>query len=77
MLPIPRRYSHFIFGAIQAGLTSLVAAGIASMPFLHEGTFASHWLGSWILAWATMLPIVLLAAPQIRYLTQLLTREED
>jgi hypothetical protein len=28
MLGIPRRYSHFVFGAIQAGLTSLIAAGI-------------------------------------------------
>jgi hypothetical protein len=32
MFRIPRKYSHFIFGVIQAGLTSLVAAGIASFP---------------------------------------------
>ena len=32
MFGIPRKYSHFIFGVIQAGLTSLVAAGIASFP---------------------------------------------
>ena len=32
MFGIPRRYSHFIFGVIQAGLTSLIAAGIASFP---------------------------------------------
>ena len=76
MLNIPRRYSHFVFGAIQSGLTSLIAAGIASAPFLNDGSFLKHWLGSWILSWATMLPIVLLAAPQIRYLAQLLTREE-
>ena len=32
MFGIPRRYSHLIFGVIQAGLTSLIAAGIASFP---------------------------------------------
>ena len=76
MLNIPRRYSHFVFGAIQSGLTSLIAAGIASVPFLNDGGFLKHWLGSWILAWATMLPIVLLAAPRIQGLARLLTRDE-
>ena len=32
MLGIPRRYSHFVFGTIQAGLTSLIAAGIGAFP---------------------------------------------
>jgi hypothetical protein len=36
MLGIPRRYVHFVFGIIQSGLTSAVAAGIASLPFLAE-----------------------------------------
>ena len=76
MLNIPRRYSHFIFGTIQSGLTSLIAAGIASTPFLHEGLFLKHWLGSWLVSWCAMLPIVLLAAPPIRRLSQLLTRED-
>jgi hypothetical protein len=31
MLAIPRRYSHFIFGVIQSGLTSFIAAGTASL----------------------------------------------
>ena len=29
----------FIFGVIQSGLTSLIAAGIASFPFLATGNF--------------------------------------
>ena len=33
MLGIPRRYSHFVFGVIQSGLTSAIAAAIASLPF--------------------------------------------
>jgi hypothetical protein len=41
MLGIPRRYSHFIFGVIQAGLTSLIAAGIASFPSPNPRQFFS------------------------------------
>jgi hypothetical protein len=76
MFGIPRRYSHFVFGTIQAGLTSLIAAGIASTPFTHQGQFLSHWLLSWLISWAAMLPIVLFAAPAIRTLSILLTKEE-
>ncbi len=75
MLRIPRRFSHFVFGFIQSGLTCAVAAAIASVPFLAAGTFVSHWLQSWLMAWIMMLPIVLFAAPAIRSLTHLLTRE--
>ena len=76
MLSIPRRFNHFVYGSIQSGLTSLVAAGIASFPLIDEGLFVGNWLMSWLLSWATMLPIVLLAAPKIRQLTNYLTREE-
>jgi hypothetical protein len=76
MLGIPRRYSHFVFGVIQAGLTSLIAAGIASAPFADQGQFLTHWLLSWLISWAAMLPFVLFAAPAIRALSILLTKEE-
>ncbi len=76
MLGIPRRYSHFVFGTIQAGLTSLIAAGIASVPFLGASQFLSHWLLSWLISWAVMLPFVLFAAPVIRALSIVLTKEE-
>ncbi|MDB5575814.1 MAG: hypothetical protein JWR80_990 [Bradyrhizobium sp.] len=75
MLGIPRRFSHFVFGFIQSGLTCAVAAAIASVPFLAAGTFVAHWLRSWLVAWIMMLPIVLFAAPAIRSLTHILTRE--
>jgi hypothetical protein len=73
MLGIPRRYSHFIFGTIQAGLTSFIAAGIASVG---QSQFLSHWLLSWLISWAAMLPFVLFAAPSIRALSLFLTKEE-
>jgi hypothetical protein len=75
MLAIPRRHSHFVFGAIQSGLTSLIAAGIASFPSPTLAQFFIHWLVSWLIAWAVMLPVVLLAAPGIRALAMALTRE--
>ncbi len=76
MLGIPRRFSHYVFGVIQSGLTCMIAAGIASFPFIKTGTFMVHWLQSWLVAWVLMLPVVLFAAPAIRSLTHLLTRED-
>lgn len=76
MLGIPRRYAHFVFGIIQAGLTSATAAAIASFPFVAEGSFLKHWLESSALSWFLMLPVVLFAAPSIRKLALFLTREE-
>lgn len=76
MLGIPRRYSHFVFGIIQSGLTSLIAAGIASLPATGATVFLSHWLVSWLIAWGAMLPIVLLAAPAIRAFSLRLTHEK-
>jgi hypothetical protein len=75
MLGIPRRYSHFVFGTIQAGLTSLIAAGIASYP-VSDSQFLAHWLLSWLISWGAMLPFVLFAAPAIRGLSILLTKED-
>jgi hypothetical protein len=74
MLRIPRRYAHFVFGVIQSGLTSAIAAAIASANLLNEGAFLLHWLQSWLLAWILMLPIVVLAAPAIRKVSLFLTR---
>ena len=75
MLGIPRRYSHFVFGAIQSALTCFIAAGIASVPSWSGGHFLRHWLLSWLVAWVAMLPVVIVAAPAIRSLSQRLTRE--
>ena len=75
MLGIPRRYVHFVFGVIQSGLTSAIAAGIASFPFLVQGAFVRHWLQSSLVAWFLMLPVVMFAAPVILKLTMSLTRD--
>lgn len=76
MLGIPRRYSHYVFGFIQSGLTCAIAAAIASFPLVGSGHFLAHWLQAWLFAWLLMLPVVLFAAPVIRHLAHALTREE-
>ena len=49
MFGIPRRFSHFIFAVIQAGLTCLIAAGVASLPLVTIRQFLAHWLLSWVI----------------------------
>ena len=72
---IPKRFSHFLFGLIQSGFTCAIAAAIASAPFIHEGGFLGHWMKSWLVAWATMVPFVLIATPFIRRAVDRLTAE--
>jgi hypothetical protein len=72
----PRRHAHFLFAVIQSGLTSAIAAAVASANLVWIGGFWTHWLRSWIVAWIFMLPIVILAAPLIRRLADLKTRSD-
>ncbi|AEI81773.1 hypothetical protein CNE_BB1p03490 (plasmid) [Cupriavidus necator N-1] len=74
MWKIPRQYSHFAFGAIQVGVTCAVASAIASMQFVAEGTFVSHWLRAYFFSWVAMLPVVIVAAPVIHWLANRITR---
>ncbi len=76
MFGIPRRYSHFVFGVIQSGLTTVIATGIASFPDSSLAQYFIHWLVSWLIAWIAMLPVVILAAPGIRALTVAITRDD-
>ncbi|MBI5264266.1 MAG: DUF2798 domain-containing protein [Bradyrhizobium sp.] len=75
MLGIPRRYGHYVFGVIQSGVTCLIAAGIASLSAGGTERFFHQWMLSWLLSWAAMVPVVLLAAPLIRSAVLRLTRE--
>ena len=74
MFHIPKRYGHFVFAFLQAGLTCAIVAAIASVAFLQTGTFILQWLSAWIIGWLTMMPVVLVAAPVIRRAVNLLTR---
>jgi Protein of unknown function (DUF2798) len=76
MFRIPRRYSHFVYGFIQSGLTCGIAAAIASFPLMASGNFVLHWLQAWLFSWLLMLPVVLFAAPAIRRMAHAVTTEE-
>lgn len=73
MAGIPRRYSHYVFAVLQSGLTTLIAAGVASLPVVAPGAYLVHWLVAWVVSWIVMLPVVLLAAPAIRLVSHVLT----
>ena len=75
MLGIPRAFAAYVFGILQSILTTGVATGIAAYPFAGSGSFLRHWLGAWATAFAVLLPVVLLAAPQLRRFAEFLTRE--
>ncbi|PTM61623.1 DUF2798 domain-containing protein [Phreatobacter oligotrophus] len=71
----PAPHIHFVFGALQSGLTSGVATAVASWPALQEGLFLAQWLRAWLIAWALMLPIVIVAAPAIRAFAMAVTSD--
>ena len=77
MIRVPRRNSHYVYGAIQSNITCLITAAVACLPFLADGSFIWRWLTSWLSAWLVALPIALLAAPVIRRLTDFSTFEES
>jgi hypothetical protein len=66
---------YFVYGVTKSGLTCAIAAATASYPSMEGSTFVPHWLRSRLLVWV-MLPIVLFAAPAIRSLMHVLTRED-
>jgi|HubBroStandDraft_6_1064221.scaffolds.fasta_scaffold884501_2 hypothetical protein len=77
VLRIPRRYSHFLFAVMQSALTSAIAAGIASVSLIRQGTFFRHWLESWLLAWLLMLPVVIIFAPLLNKFADLITQADQ
>ena len=76
MLPIPRRYAHFLFGVIQSGLTSAIAAAVASTRLPAEASSCGLAVRSCLWRWIFMLPILSFPAPFILRLPILLTRPE-
>jgi len=73
---LPRRYAHFVFALMQSGITTAVAAAITIVRMAPANPLID-WICSWAIAWTTMVPIVLLAAPGIRKAASLLTRDEN
>ena len=63
---LPYRYAPYAYGILQAAITTAVATGIAIYPLAHSAIeFIERWMVAWGIAWLTMVPVVLLAAPII------------
>jgi hypothetical protein len=73
---IPKRYGHVVYGVIQSGLTCGVASAISTLGVDGPSHFLAQWLKSWSLSWLFMLPLVLLASPVIRRISQALVRRD-
>ncbi|MBN9279610.1 MAG: DUF2798 domain-containing protein [Hyphomicrobium sp.] len=64
---LPYRYAPYAYGILQAAITTAVATAIAIYPLAHSAMeFVERWMIAWGIAWLTMLPVVLVAAPFIQ-----------
>ncbi|BCF95036.1 DUF2798 domain-containing protein [Paraburkholderia largidicola] len=70
---IPGEYGHYVYGTIQSDITCAVGSGIASIQFYEGRALVSQWLGAYLVSWGAMLPVVVFAAPLIRWLTNRIT----
>ena len=67
MKRLPPRFAPFVYGIIQAAITTAVATAIATHQLASHGmAFVWYWLGCWALSWVSMLPIVIVVAPLIQ-----------
>ena len=67
MARLPRQYAPFVYGIIQAAITTAVATAIAT-PHLTDLSmrFVEEWSLAWALAFLTMLPVVVFVSPFIQ-----------
>jgi len=72
---IPHRYSHFVYGTIQSGVTTGIATAVATSGYEDGAIFLQRWTTTWGTSWLLMMPVVLFVAPAIQRLTALLTRD--
>jgi hypothetical protein len=77
MRKIPRRYGHYVFAVIQSGITTALTSGIASAPLFNGMDFLLHWLKTWLIAWAMIIPVAVVPAPLIRGFVNALTEADN
>jgi len=64
---LPQRYAPFVYGVIQAAVTTAIATGVATHQLTEFGVrFVEQWALAWLIAWITMLPVVILIAPLLQ-----------
>ena len=70
---LPYRFAPYAYGILQAAITTAVATAIAVFPMAHS---AVEFVERWMVAWLTMVPVVLLAAPYIHRAVMRLFEED-
>lgn len=74
---LPRRVAPYVYGVLQAAITTGIATFIAALSFADaEHSLLQAWLRPWLLAWLTMLPVVLMIAPLIQRAVLWLTYDD-
>lgn len=74
---IPRKLGPVVFGLLLSGLMSFVVSGIST--FRAVGWVPDYfglWTAAWLTAWLVAFPIVMIAAPLVRRLTDQLLEHE-
>lgn len=71
---LPSWTAPYCFALIQSGLTCAIAAAIANRSIIAQRVFFEQWCTSWLLAWVTMIPVVLLAAKPIHRIITLIVK---
>jgi hypothetical protein len=78
MARLPRTYAPFLYGIIQAAMTTCVASSIATYQATGSSArFFEVWPPAWGLAWLTMLPIVILVSPLIQRAVAAVTAPDE
>jgi len=75
-LRLPRRYAPFVYGVIQAALTTAVVTAIA-LRQMTGTSFLQSWIYAWALAFVSILPVVTIVAPLIHRAAFALTKAPD
>jgi hypothetical protein len=70
------RYRQQAAAVIQSAITCAVATAIASPSGLSVGALLAYGFKAWLLAWLTIVPVVLMATPWIKRLTAILVQDE-
>ena len=74
MAKIDLKHAPLIYGVVQSGLTTAIAAAIATVRFSASlPAFLADWSFAWLTAWGIMLPVVIFASPLIQKLVAALT----
>jgi len=70
---IPRRFAPVVFGLVLSGLMSFLVSGIATARAVPvDSEFLRSWMSAWGSSWAVAFPAVLVVAPVVRRLVDLL-----